>query len=671
MKTKFITLIIALLSILPIISAQVKVQLGQPYINIEDFSIIEFTAHPDYYELCSLDNTVIPVLIKNENKFLDTFKFSINKEYASLLVETTILKSGKSAILPLIISPPVGIEENTTLILDVITKNEAIKRSIKIKTNIKKCYLFDLKIDKDKDEICGCDKQTYNILLNNQGSYTDSFTLVLDIPEWINSTISNETIELSGGQKKEIKLEATPPCEEKGTFTIAVKAISEKTKAVLENKLELTVLPQKDCYNTIISADNVEIDYFGKNIPIKIENKGEKDATYSLTIEGIDWYTLSQTDFSLKQNSEKTINLALYPNENVLEGDYNIDIKAITDSQEFTESINIKLKSKGTTFNKVKFYVNFFRYYIGLTIILLIILSILIILLRKRIKKKIEKIKSKLEKKKFGEKKVIEKEVEEIKEKINWLPYIIYLIALLLLALFTYSTFKYRAYYEKALNTISSFFTNYIVPFGPYLRYPISGIGIILIIIVITGFFRKKPRKKRIQKIEKEKPKEEKKIEVKKLSPKIIEKKKLSVFEYIYLSLVIFLFLAIIAYAIYRFSDMSITLLNNFVKAYSLYFIIGAVILILLTAIITFIKKTSLKKAAKKIKRKTKNLIKNLVIIIIGLAILSGIIYSFVYYNLINYIKDFFIMYYPYILMGVGILIISILILHFHNKRIS
>ena len=45
----------------------------------------------------------------------------VDKEYASLPVKTTVLKSGKSVILPLIVSP-IGLGENTTLILDIITK---------------------------------------------------------------------------------------------------------------------------------------------------------------------------------------------------------------------------------------------------------------------------------------------------------------------------------------------------------------------------------------------------------------------------------------------------------------------------------------------------------------------------------------------------------------------
>jgi len=705
MKSKFIITFLVFLLILPAIMAQVNIRLGEPYVNIEDFSEIKFTSHPDYYEVCSLDETIIPVLISNNNKFSDVFRFEVNREYASLPVKSAVLTSGKSAVLPLTVSPPVDLEENTTLVLDIITEKERLKRSVVIKTNIKKCYLFELQIDKDKDEICGCDKEIYSLVLDNKGTYTDTFTLSLDIPEWVNSTLDNNTFELYDGQKREIKLEAGPDCEEKGVFNIYAEAISNKTKAALRAELELTVLPQQECYNTIIIADDLSIDYFGKNVPITIENKGIKDMAYSMSVEGVDWYSLSQTDFSLKPNNEKTINLALYPDENIVEGNYNIDIKAKSDEREFTKSITVKLRSKGTFFEKIKSYLIYFRYYIGLGVFILVIVLLLMVLVRKRVKRKkvkeepeVEKRKEKVEKEvKKAEKKIIVKKAKKIAPWAKGLLFFsLYLIFLALLVLLTYSTFKYRSYYERALNFISVLFTKYVVPYGAYLRYIVLGIGVVVIIIAVIDFFRKKPKKKKgkKEKIKREEPREEKK-EIKKISEKKVEKKKLKLFEYMYLILVVLLFLAIVVYLVYRLSGKHIPLerfkfITNFIQSYYLYFIIGIIILVFLIAIINFLKKKGKKtrkkvkekkvlypivrakpKLVKKISKKTKRLVKNIVIVIVGLAILSGIIYSFVYYNLISYIRDFLIVYYPYILMGVGILIILILILRFQSKKIS
>jgi len=127
MKSRFMIIFIALLLVLPIVFAQVRVQLGEPYVNINDTSKIKFVAHSDYYEICSLDRTVVPILIDNQNKFSDTFKFEVDKEYASLPVRGAVLKSGKSAVLPLAITPPVDLEDNTTLILSIITEKEALR----------------------------------------------------------------------------------------------------------------------------------------------------------------------------------------------------------------------------------------------------------------------------------------------------------------------------------------------------------------------------------------------------------------------------------------------------------------------------------------------------------------------------------------------------------------
>jgi len=666
---------IALLLVLPIVFAQVRVQLGDPYVNIKDASKIKFMAHSDYYEMCSLDRTTVPILITNQNKFSDTFKFEVDKEYVSLPVKSAVLKSGKSAVLPLTIIPPADSEDNTTLILDIITEKEALKRGVIIKTNIKNCYLFDLTINKDTDEICGCDKETYSIVLQNNGRNTDTFTLILDTPEWVNLTLENDTFELYDGEKKEIQLEINPSCEEKGSFTIGVTAVSEKSQVVLKDEWEFNVLPQNECYNTIISADNVNIDYSGKNIPVKIQNRGVKDSDYSLSVQGVEWYILSQTEFSLKSNGEKTINLALYPSEDVVSGEYSVDIKTKAGENEFTKSITVKLKEQDTVSKNIKFYVNYFKYFIGLGVILLIIILGLKIFIKKGVKKKIKKIKK--EEKKVEEKKAV-KQVDKLKKKIKLLPFVLYFISLALLVLFTYSTFKYKAHYEKVIGFISGLFTNYVVPYGSYFKYLVLGIGIIIIIILIIDFFRKKSKRRVIKK--KAKAKKEKIIEIKKISVRKVKKRKLKLFEYIYLVLVILLFLAIAVYTIYRFSGKSLSLdkfvlINTFLKAYYPYFIAGIIILTLGAVFVNFSKKKRLKKiteqkSVKKSKKTNKKIIKNIFVWIIGLIVLSGIVYSFVYYSLINYIKDFVFVYYPYILMGIGILAILILILHFQSKKI-
>ncbi len=708
---KVILTFIAFLLVLPGVLAQVKVQLGEPYVNIEDFSEIRFTTHSDYYEICSLDKTIIPVLIKNNNKFQDTFSFEVDKGYASLPVKNAVLKSGKSAILPLTISPPIELEENTTIILGIITKREGLKRSVIIKTDIKRCYLFGLEIDKEKDELCGCDQEQYNVVLENNGEYTDIFTLTLEIPEWINSTLGNETITLGSGQKREIGLYANPSCEEKGSFTVGAKVISEKTEVVLEDRLELTVLPQEECYNTIISADNVDIDYFGKNIPITIRNRGTRDADYSLSIEGVEWYSLSQTEFSLKQNNEKTINLALYPGEKVVEGEYNIEIKAEANEREFTKSITVNLKKKGTVFAKLKFYLNYFRYYIGLGVVVLVILFFMV-KAKKRFGKRAKKeaLEEEAEETVREEKKIEQKErmvslpqarIEKKKKavkKVEWMSkrivkdifhLILYLVFLALLVLLTYSTFRYRGSYEKALNFVSGLFVKYIVPFASYMMYIIAGVCILMILLLVIDFLRKKPKEKRKKKkeikgkVREEQPKE-KRAEVKE-AKKIIGKKRLKFFGYVYPILVILLLIAIIGYTIYRFAGKQISfdklvLVTSFVESYLLYFIGGLVILFIIIFFLRRMEKKTKRKEKKAVKRakiklkidkRLKRRIKNLSIIIIGLIVLSGIVYSFVYYDLISYIKDFFVVYYPYILMGIGVLVMLILILHFHNKKIS
>ncbi len=582
MKNKLMIILGILLLFVHAVAADVSVELGEPYINVESFSEVRFKAHSDYYDICSLDETIIPVVVRNNNDFTDMFTFKVNRDYASLPTSSAFLGEGKSAILPLILSPPIDVEDNTSVMLDIITKREGLKRSLVIKTNIKKCYEFNLTIDKENEEICGCDEAMYRVMLSNEGEQEDTFDLKLDVPEWV-FTNTSDSVKLFDGQRKEMSLLAVPDCEEKGNYDVVIEAISDKSNVVLRDSIELKVMHQKECYNTIIDVDDVRIDYFGKNIPVTLKNKGSKDMGYSLIAEGASWFSLSQTNFSIDSGEEKTINLALFPGEDVVEGEYTIDIKAEAAGRVFEESVIVKLRGKASGLGKFGFYLNYFKYYILVGVVLLFVILVLIVLIKNRMKDK-PKVKKETE----------EKEVKKV-------------------------------------------------------------------------------------------PKVEKK-ETKKVSEKVVKEsprngRKLRLFEYIYLILVVILFLAVIIYSIYKFSGVSSLLIQGII-AYGWYIVIGIVVLALLIFILVKSKgKKGKGKATKKAKvsknvkaaRKAKNTkkLRNIGIIILGLIILSGIVYSFAYFNLVSYVRDSLVVYYPYVLMGIGILVILILILNFHTKKIS
>jgi len=686
MKTKLLVMLTVFMLVLPGVLADIMVRLGDPYTNEKDLSKIEFTAHSDYYDICTLDETIIPVLITNRNKFSDTFRFEVDKAYASLTAKSAVLTSGKSVILPLKISPPLDYAGNDTLVLGITTVREGLKRSVMIKTNIDNCYLFSLDIDEGSDEVCGCEEEIYKVLLENNGQSPDSFTVDLDIPEWINSSLKNKTVMLGSRRQEEIILTANPICEEKGSFLVRAKAVSEKSEVGVEDEFEINVLPQDECYNTIISADNVAIDYFGKNIPVTVKNKGARDGLYSLSVDGIKWYSLSQTEFSLKPNTEKTINLALNPGEDVVEGDYNIDITAKMGESLFTESIVVKLKADNQLFEKTRYYLNYFRYYIWAGIIILILMLFLLVKIKKtrnRVKPKVIAEESKQQNKEVNERK------ESLSRISGLLTLILYLIFLALLALLTFSTFRYKAHYERVLGLLSDSFADHIVPYLFVFKYVFIGGLILAVIFLIIDFLRKMPEIKPEKQKKKELTKHPQKIreEKKSIVSKIPEERQMRFLDYIYLFFVLSLFLAIVIYAFYRLfrTVFAFQSLISFIKTYYAYFLTGLALVVFFILIINHFSARSNRKSrskrggkiytkSKALKwtlNKAKDVFRYLAVPIISLFLLGLIIYLFIHYGLFNHITGFFIVYYPYILMGVGISVILILILHFHSKKMQ
>ncbi|MBU0628511.1 MAG: hypothetical protein KKC75_04935 [Nanoarchaeota archaeon] len=688
-KKSLIIFTALLLLMLPAALAKVSMQLGEPYVNIADVSKIEFLSHPDYYELCSLDKVTIPVLIKNENTYSDTFSFSVDKKYASLPVKSAVIGSGKSAVLPLTLQLPSGMKENTTVVLNVVTKKEGLKRSVVIKTNVDECYLFELKLDKGQDEICSCDSSNYALTLQNRELSSDSFTIDIDVPGWVNSTLTDSVIQIPDGQKKVINIEANPPCDTSGSFDISVKAVSGNSNLAKQVSLKLDVIPNDKCYDSAISASDVKIDYLGKNIPVTIKNKGTKDASYSLSVEGVDWYKLSQTEFEISAGSEKTVNLALYPDKSVVEGEYSLDIKTESSGKETVKSIKVSLTSESSSFDKLKFYINYFRYSIGLAFVLLIVLIGLIILLRR--KKTSRAVKKKVINGANGEKKIgLISDLKKVLGKIKWLPWILGILIVVILGLIIYSYFKYHSYYLAFLAKCIQLFKVYLVPYFIYWKYAVIALPVIIVLAVIifslAGWIKRKKKNGIKKAAKKEKGVIEKK-EIVKAVEKKVKGKGLSVFEYGYLTFVILLFLGIIGYVVYKLwgkpvdlgifaSFFSVAL--SFVKEYYLFFAGGLAATLLILLIISLFRKfkkskskkrSSERKITKKSKGKSFKAVRNILIIIVGLLLLGGLAYYLIYYNPIVYIQEFFVLYYPSILMGVGILLILIVILHFSGKK--
>jgi hypothetical protein len=678
MNKKYLLFFLAIL-LLPCASAQVRIQLGEPYTNIKDYSVIEFAAHSDYYTVCSLDKTIIPVLIKNENNFSDVFTFNLDKDYASLPVKSAVLESGTSAILPVAINPPFGVEENTSITLEITTKTERLRRGVIIKTDIENCYNFNVQFEPNEADLCGCDKEEYGLSIENSGRFSDTFSVVLDAPPWVNTTLTNDTVKLTDGQRSNIILEVNPPCETEGDFEITAKATSEKTGLAFGDTLALRVATQNACYYTILDAENVDIDYFGKNTAIRIENKGIRDSSYSIKVEGIDWYELSQTNFSVRHGEEKTINLALIPGENIVEGEYNVNIVAMANGQEFSKPIIVKLRKKGALFGKFMFYLNYYKYYILLGLIFVVILIVAIIWIRmaiqvRRIRKKEQmeeekamkmRLKAREKAKKGAQTKMVTKKAPPKREPKSMhfiVPWVLYLVFLAVLVGLGALTYKYKENFESFWNTVLGFLGGF-KDYAPYLKYLIIGVALLIIVLLVIDYFRKKPKRVRPTK-----PKVKK--TVKKAEKKVIERtenRKMGFFGYFYIILVVVLLLAIIGYAIFQFFGKSLGVFKNlalFFKAYYVYFGAGIAAIIILIIIIWLLRKE--KRASK-----SNRAIKNILIIVIGLVILSGLYYGFVYYNLFFYIKDLIILYYPYVLMGAGILVILILILQFHTRKIS
>src|SRR3989338_2465978 len=208
-------LLIALLLFVPITSA--SIELGLPYFNPADYSIINFEPYNEAYVLCAGDKTVIPLLIKNENNHSDTYSFSSDSSLVTFPVQSAEISKGKSAVLPISIQPR-NEALNHTIKISVASKKEKIKRSVILSADILDCY--NLTISPDVKQSCG-DEERFELSIENNGSYDRDVNVGLDAPLWVNMS-GKEKMLLEAGNKIGYILAANPPESASGEFDIKI-----------------------------------------------------------------------------------------------------------------------------------------------------------------------------------------------------------------------------------------------------------------------------------------------------------------------------------------------------------------------------------------------------------------------------------------------------------------
>jgi uncharacterized membrane protein/Na+-transporting methylmalonyl-CoA/oxaloacetate decarboxylase gamma subunit len=691
---------------------------------------LSFLQHDGSYSLCKDEQKSIPILITNNENFGNRYKLFLDApEWAKLNTGSVSLAAKKSGIF-LINLDKTDAEGKFNFKLDAISELGKVQRKKNIEVDVGECYALGVELEKEKDVICGGEDKSYDVILKNAGTLGQNVNIAVDGPDWAgfentalqskfrdkdnvalnlsdNESESSETepkltlsgkkvLQLNPGEEKTARLNVNPPEDISGHFEIIVHATPDnKTEFRSSDTINVNVMEKLACYQAdIITKISVTNFYNEDFFFAKVKNDGIKKAAYDVSLEGVSWVSVDPTTLELNPGQTGNLNLNVDPGTDVEPGNYDIKINLESNDGVYSKNVDIILKKESELVKKLKAGVKFYQYYLYLSI-LLIILIILLIRPIIRIKNKTQKSyehykvkrerlralklarKEREEERKKEEEKKKEEELKEQEHKKREEERK------------REEKKKKKELEEERLKILEEERKNEEGVRKAKLREEkrkerrkkvfefFRGLGLVKT--------EKEQERQRTEEERRKKKKEESRIRPEKEAPKEPERKKQrekkfkihinKIWIYILVLITALIFIGHNA-RLFNAKYLHIYIRNLFV-GYLYYILIGVgvvVILFLLLLFYNFIskeekKKRKVKKETKKAEKKTKKkkqynapYFKILTIIL-----LSIIIYSVFYFDLIKNIKDFFVLYQFYIISGIAILVVIILLIRFYK----
>ncbi len=482
------------------------------YVNVVPCFQYTIKTEKDYVSLCEHSAEKLAVTIANEGTKDNTYNLGVDGPlWASLEKNTVTLAAGQQESVNILFAPDYNVEGD----FDVSFKATATKGEIEaiklFKVNVRKCYKVSTAFSLESDKICAGLSNKYDVSVDNNGEVDNDFNIKLEGPGWV--SIDKTFSSLDAGSKEAISVDVNPDANVKGNFNIKVTAESTDKVIKSEDTLNIDVISIEECYKPSVSVEktSVKVGIEGSaTVPIVIENKGSKQAGYTLAItgDGASFSQLNPSVLSLDPGKAETVYLYIAPSVDVKEGSYSVNVAARLEDTTIVDSKTVNIEVSGVAEEEVTttlevstevtttlagnvtgleevtggavkegFFSKYGYYVIG--IIVLIIILVIVVKYRDGIQKffeeeeeikEVKKPEHKIEKKEVKiEKKELPK-IEEKEEKSKGLGY--WIIGLIIVALILYFLWRYD-----------------VMPFlKTYKYYVLLGLIILIIILLIIKY---------------------------------------------------------------------------------------------------------------------------------------------------------------------------------------
>jgi hypothetical protein len=577
---------------------------------------IRFLQHDGSYSLCKDEQKGIPILITNNEDFENKYRLFLDApEWAALNVDSASLGAKKSGIF-FVNFDTTDVEGEFDFRLAVISELGKVQRKKDLKVSVGECYGLELELEKEKDVVCGGEDQSYDIIVKNSGTLGQSVNLAVDGPDWAGF--------------ENIVLQSEPEDNESESSEIEADLIISRKKVLQlgpgeEKTIGLNVNPPDGL------SGNFEI-----IVHATLDNKTEFRASDILNVNVIPQLDCYRADISTKTSVTNYYNedffFAKVKNDGIKKADYDVSLEGVSWVSVNPETLELNPGQTGNLNLNVNPDADVEPGIYGIKINLesnnaLYSKNVDIVL------------------------KEESESVKKFKAVVKFYQYYIYLLILLAVLVIVF-----RKRINKFRNDVKK----------RYEKYKIKSER-----LKVLKLAREEKKKK--EELEKKRKEKERKKPEKKTRKLKISLNKIWVYVILIIATLIF-----IGHQNRLFNAKYLPLyIRNIFVGYFYYILIGigvVVALFLLLLLYNYLKrnikklkvKKSAKKADKKVKKRDKlyNSPYSRILFIIFVGVL---IYIAAYFNLFESIKDFFVLYLYYIILGIAILIIIILLIRFYK----
>lgn len=227
--------------------------------------------------------------VLNTGNHIETYEISVEpySEAISLSTPVMVLEPGEKQRVDVFINLPCGEYGTKVFTLNTKAQGTKILGQMDFVLDISKCYDYAVEVGTEYTTCQGIPNIIpYNV--RNNADIANTYIMTTEGVDW--AYPENTTISTWGGEEKQSNILLFPPlAEEAETHTFILRSLSARGEEMTESEITVT---NEVCYDywyeqdyqSVVACETEEKEF-------TIVNTGSREATYSVYVEGPEWFT--------------------------------------------------------------------------------------------------------------------------------------------------------------------------------------------------------------------------------------------------------------------------------------------------------------------------------------------------------------------------------------------